>query len=164
MWNVHNVYIMFIRIGIRKTRNTDDSLGSGTKLLLPSLSLGFRHEGREIQFFYADCWSSSALNSLTQPTCACTLQSTTWTGFAQVRKINSLRLSPNLNLPLLFKFTKNPSPSLPSMTSFTSPITFPIWCFDCDICDCHILPCERVNTCVNVCAYACTEPKGSKPN
>ena len=40
-----------------KTRKTDDSLGSGTKLLLPSLSLGFRHEGRETQFFYADCSS-----------------------------------------------------------------------------------------------------------
>ena len=32
---------------IRKTRNTDDSLGTGAKLLLPPLSLGFRHEGRE---------------------------------------------------------------------------------------------------------------------
>ena len=46
---------MFICIGIRKTRNTDDSLGTGTKLLLPSLSLGFWHEERETQFFYADC-------------------------------------------------------------------------------------------------------------
>ncbi len=42
---------MFIRIGIRKTRNTDDSLGPGTKLLLPSLSLGFRHEKRETHNF-----------------------------------------------------------------------------------------------------------------
>ena len=44
------VHKIFIRIGIRKTRNTDDFLGSGTKLLLPSLSLGFRHEERETQF------------------------------------------------------------------------------------------------------------------
>ena len=27
---------IFTNIGIRKTQNTDDSLGSGTKLLLPS--------------------------------------------------------------------------------------------------------------------------------
>ena len=32
--NFH-MHKMFIRTGIRKTRNTDDSLGSGTKLLLP---------------------------------------------------------------------------------------------------------------------------------
>ena len=63
MWNVH----MFIRIGIRKTRNTDESLGSGTKLLLPSLSLGFQHEERETQFFYADC-SSIVSSQLTDRT------------------------------------------------------------------------------------------------
>ena len=83
---------------------------------------------------------SSALNSLTQLTCTCTRQSTNCTGFAQVRKINSLRLSPNLNSPLLFKITKNPSISLPGMMLFTSPVTFPIWGFYYDICDCHILP------------------------
>ena len=55
-------------------------------------------------------------------------------------KINSLRLSPNLNSLLLFKITKNPSPSLPGMTPFTSPVTFLTWGFYSDICDCHILP------------------------
>ena len=55
-------------------------------------------------------------------------------------KIYMLRLSPNLNSLLLFKIVKNPSPSLPGMTSFTSPVLFPIWVFDCEICDCHILP------------------------
>ena len=69
-----------------------------------------------------------------------TPQSTNLTGLAQVRKINSLRLSSNLNSLLLFKLTKYPSPSLPGMTSFTSPLSFPIWCLYCDICDCHILP------------------------
>ena len=62
------------------------------------------------------------------------------TGFAQVWKINLLRLSPNLNSLFLFKITKNPSPSLPGMMSVTSPVTFPIWGFYCDICHCHILP------------------------
>ena len=41
---------MFIRIGIRKTQNTDDFLDSGTKLYLPSLSSDFRHEERETNY------------------------------------------------------------------------------------------------------------------
>ena len=63
-----------------------------------------------------------------------------YTGLTQVRKINLLRLSSNLNWLLFFKITKNPSPSLPGMTSFTSPVSFPVRFFYCDICDCHILP------------------------
>ena len=38
----------------KNNRNTDDLLGSGTKLLLPSLSLGFQHEESETQFLL--CW------------------------------------------------------------------------------------------------------------
>ena len=105
------------------------------------LSLGFRHEERETQFSYADC-SSIVSSQLTDPTDARarTPHSTNCTGLAEVRKINSLRLSSNLNSLLLFKITKNPSPSVPSMTSFTSPDPFPIWGFHWDICDCHVLP------------------------
>ena len=117
MWNIHRESW--------NMQNTDDSLGSGTKLLLPTLSLGFQHKERETQFFYADC-SSIVSSQFTDPTNVRvhTPQSTNWTGLAQVRKINSLRQSPNLNSLLLFKITKNPSPSLPGMTSFTSPIHF----------------------------------------
>ena len=108
MLNVH-MHKIFIRIGIRKTLNTDDFLGSGTKLLLPSLSLGFRHEERETPFFYADC-SSIVSSGLTD--------STNERTHPAVHKLdsprpdsnpNSLRLSPNLNSLLLFKITKNPS-------------------------------------------------------
>ena len=67
-------------------------------------------------------------------------QSTNWTGLAQVRKINSLRLSSNHNSLLLFKINKNPCQSLPGMTSFTSLVPFPNLGFYWDICDCHILP------------------------
>ena len=144
----------------QNTRNTDRSLGSGTKMLLPSLSLGFSTRGeRDTISFNADC-SSIVSSQLTDPTNALarTPQSTNWTSHAQVRKINSLRLSPNRNSLLLFKITKNPSPSLPGMTSFTSQALFPIWGFYCDICDCHILR-TRVNTCVNVCTYPCSKPK-----
>ena len=149
--NVHNIHNhrMFIRVGFRKTRNTDDSLSTGTKLLSPSLSLGFRHEERKTQFFYADC--SSIVNSqLTDPTnvpahpAVHKLPQTAW-------KINSLGPSPNLNSLLLFKITKNPSPSLPDMMSFTSPVVFPIWDIYCDICDCHILPARAWKPALNVC-------------
>ena len=118
---------MFIRVGIRKTRNTNDSLGSGTKLLLPTLSLGFRHEEREPPFFYADC-SSIVTSQLTDPT------------NVRVRSAanNWTRSSSYLKSLLLFKITKNPRPSLLGMTSFTSPVLFRIWGFYCDICDCHI--------------------------
>ena len=109
----------------KNTRNTDDSLGPGTKLLLPSLSLGFRHEERERHnFSMRTVRPSSALHSLTQPTRVRTSQSTNCTGLAQVRKINWLRLASNLNSLLLFKITKNPSPSLPGMASFTSQSHF----------------------------------------
>ena len=94
---MHKMFIMFIRIGIRKTRNTDDSLGTGTKLLLPSLSLGFRHEERETQFFYADC-SSIVSFQLTNPTNARAHPAIHGLDcLAQVRKINLLRLSSNPN-------------------------------------------------------------------
>ena len=143
---------MFIHIGIRKTRNTDDSLGSGTKLLLTSLSLGFRHEERETQFFNADC-SSIVSSQLTDSTNAHAHPAVhKLAGLAQVRKINPLRLSPNLNSLLLFRITKNPSPSLPGMTSFTSPpVSFSTWGFYCDICDCHILPERAWTPALNVC-------------
>ena len=124
---------MFICIGIRKTRNTDDSLGSGTKLLLPSLSLGFRHEERETQFFL--CWLFLWLNKGARAPRNKQLDSP-----RPDSNPNSSRLSPNLNSLLLYKISKNPSPSLPGMTSFTSPVLFPIWGFYCDICDCHIIP------------------------
>ena len=144
-------------MGIRKTRNTDDSLGSGTKLLLPSLSLGFSTRGeRETQFFYADC--SSVLSSqLTDPTNA-RAHSAVHTALASPRSEKSAQFKSQLLL--LFEITKNPRPSLLGMTSFTSPgLGFLSW---------HLWlshpPCVRVNTCVNVCTYPCTKPKSSKPN
>ena len=130
-------------IGFRKTRET----GTGTKLLLPSLSLGFRHEERETQFFYADCSSivSSQLTDLTNARAHPAVHKLT--SLAQVRKINTLRLSPNLNSLLLFKITKNPSPSLPGLDlihipSYIPYLGFLLW---------HLRlshpPRARVNTC-----------------
>ena len=121
----------------------------------------FSHEERETQFFYADC-SSIVSFQLTDSTIARAHPAVhKVTGLAQVWKINLLCLSSNLNSLLLCKITKNPRPSLPGMTSFTSPVKFPIWGF---YCDCHIA-CMHVNTCTQ-CVHLtnpCTKPKGSKP-
>ena len=132
---------MFIRIGIRKNiRNTDDSLGSGTRLLLPSWLLGFRHEERETRnFYYADC-SSSVSSQLTDPTKECALRG---------KQLDSPRSKSQLTA--FFKISKNPSPSFPGMTSFTSPVLFPIRFFYYDICDCHILFAWAWTPALNVC-------------
>ena len=133
-------WICEIYIGNPEIRNTDDTLGSGTKLLLSSLSLCFSTRGERDTIFLSSLfvhrqlsthWPNQRVRAPCSPHC---------TGFAQVRKIHSPCLSPNLNSLLLFKITKNPSPSLPGMTSFTSPILFPIWGFYCDICDYYTLP------------------------
>ena len=67
-------------------------------------------------------------------------------------------------LTAFFKIPKNPRLSLPGMTSFTSPVSFPIRGFYYDICDCHILPARAWTPALNVCPYPCTKPKSSKPN
>ena len=82
-------------------------------------------------FYYADC-SSSVSSQLTDPT--------------NVLAPHSKQLDSSTStsqLTVFFKITKNPSPSLPGMTSFASPVSFPIRGFYYDICDCHIPPCER---------------------
>ena len=114
---------MFIRIGIRKTRNTDDSLGSGTKLLLPSLSLGFSTRGERDTIF-------TMLTVLSDPTNVYARTPQQTTGLASPRFESQLVPSKfKSQLTVLFKVTKNPSPSLPGMTSFTSPILFSNWVF-----------------------------------
>ena len=162
------MFIMFIEFSYayalesRSTRNSDDSLGSGTKLLLPSLSLGFWHEERETQFFYADC-SSIVGFQLTDPTNARAHPAVhKLPGLAQVRKINSFRLSKSQ----LTAFIQNHSESQPiasghDVIHIPNPISylgFLLW---------HLRlshsPRAHVNTCVNVCTYTCTKPKGSKP-
>ena len=154
MWNVH-MFIMFVRIEIRKTRNTDDSLGTRTKLLLPSLSLGFRHEERESQFFYAD--SSSIVSSqLTDQTNARTPRSPQ-TGLALPKFEKSTRfvqvqISTNCFFP---KSLKIPAHRFRAWRHYIpSPICslgFLLW---------HLWlshpPRTRMAPCVNVCTYPCT--------
>ena len=135
---------MFIRIGIRKIRNTDDFLGSGTKLLLPSLSLGFSTRGERVKIFL--CWPfvhrQLSTHWLNQRACAPAVHK------PRSEKINSLRLSPNLNSLILFKIPMNHFWSnvihIPSHFSIC-------FFFYCDICDCHILPACVWIPALNVC-------------
>ena len=93
-----------------------------------------RHEERETQSFYADCFYivSSQPNQRSAPV---------------AHKVVCPRWAPKVNLlprqelnPLLFLKSQNLQPTLPSMTSFTSLVPFPIWEFYFDICEWCILP------------------------
>ena len=135
---------------------------SGTKLLLPSWLLGFRHEERETQFLL--CWlflhrpsvnspvelsaQNQNLNSLTQQT----------RGASRRPQLVWPRPETNFNWLFFSKITKISSPSFPGMAS-SHPSPFPIWGFYYDICDCHIIRAHR-----NVCTCTCTKPNSSKPN
>ena len=156
---------MFIRIGIRKIRNSDDSLGSGTKLLLPSLSLGFSTRGeRETQFFYADC-SSIVSSQLTDPTNArvhSAVHKLHWPRPGSKNQLASFKFKSQLTA-----FIQNHKESqsiasghdvnhIPSPIFYLGYLLWHLWLSH--------PPCARVNTCVNVCTYPCTKPKGSKPN
>ena len=124
----------------KNTKHWRLSLGSDTKLLLPSLSLGFRHEKRETQFFYSDC-SSIISYQLTDPTNA--------RAHPAVNKLDWPRPGPKNQLASskfksqLTAFIQNHKESqpiasrhdvihIPSLISYLG--------FYCDICDCHILP------------------------
>ncbi len=57
MWNRHNVHKIFINIyRDPKTRKTLRLLSSGTKLFMTLELKVFRHEERETQCFYANCF------------------------------------------------------------------------------------------------------------
>ena len=149
-WNVH------MHRNPKNTRNTDDSLGSGTKLLLPSWLFGFSTQGERDTI-------STMLTVPSNPSTRSTLPRSNWPGLAEARK--STRFSQVQILTLFFQ--KSPqilSPSLPAMTSFTSPVLFPIRGFYYDICDCHILPTQVWTPALNACLYSWTKPYSSKTN
>ena len=67
-----------------------------------------------------------------------------WSRLGELRKSSSFLQTRISTYCFFFKSPK--SSALPGMTSFTYPVSFPIWGFYCDISDCHIRP-ARVNTC-----------------
>ena len=146
MWNVHihtdmeNVRNVHKHIGIRKTRNW---FRYETFYYLFEFKV-FRHEERERHtiFFYADfsIWPS--------PRAA--IAANYWSGLGELRKSTYFVQAQILT----YCFFSNPKilcSSLPGMTSFTSPVIFPLWGFYCDISDCHIRPARAWTPALNVC-------------
>ena len=155
---------MFINIEIRKTRNTYDSLfwfRYETFYHLFEFKV-FQHEERETQFL-------SMLTFPSDPTTCGTPPQITGLGSTSSEKQLPSSSVESL-LPVFFSNSKILCPSLPGLTSFTSPVLFSIWGFYCDICDCHIHPTRVWTPALNVCTkltYALsrkvlslTKPKG----
>ena len=124
-----------MRIGIWKTRNW---FRYETFIYLFEFKV-FQHEERETQFLtMPTVCTSSALNSLTKTMCGHPIDPN-WSALAQIKNwLPSSSIESQTNC--LFSNHQILSPSLPGMTSFTSPVPFLIWVFYCDICDCYILP------------------------
>ena len=136
---MHKTFIMFIRI----KESEKHEIGSGTKLLFTFLSLRFFDMRRERHNFFL-YW----LFPLTPPRAALRCKLLVWPWRAP--KINySVQVQISTNC--FFSNSKILSPSLSGMTSSTSPVTFPIWGFYCDICDCHIRSARAWTPELNVC-------------
>ena len=148
-WSVKNVHMH------RNPETLTTFFSSRTKLIIPSWLLGFQHDDRDTQFFL--CW----LFHLTPPRTAHLVDPIR---LASPRSRNQLASSSfKSQLCFFFFFQKSPkilSPSLPGMTSFTSPVLFSIRGFYYDICDCHFPPPRALN----VCPYPCIKPNSYKPN
>ena len=130
---------------------------------------------REAQFLLYWLFVQRQLSTHWPNKCACVPQQTTGLSSprfeSQLAGLSSPRFESQLassslksQITAFFKIPKNPSPSLPGMTSFTSLVSFPIRGFYYDICDCHTLPTRAWTPALNVCPYPCTKPKSSKPN
>ena len=144
--NTTKIWICEIDIRIRKTRNTWrlSWFRNETFIYLFEFKV-FRHEGRDTQFL-------SILIFPSNPTTCATPPQTT--GLASASSENQLPSSSVESQLTVFFFFSNPkilSPSLTGMTSFTSPVLFPIWFFYSDICDCHIHPARAWTPALNVC-------------
>ena len=147
MIRICEIDIMFIKcsetyIGIRK-----HEIGSGMKLLFTFLSLKvFRHEERETQSFYADCFYIVS----SQPNQRAALVAHKFVWSRPALNVDSLVRRQELN-SLLFSNPKILSPHFQCVTSLTSPgsdsyLGFLFW----HLWMTHPLR-VRVNTCDNIC-------------
>ena len=151
-------------MGIRKTRNTDDFLGSGTKLLFTFMGLRFFDMRRERHNFFL-CW----LFYLTPPRTAPRRKLLVWP--QRVPEIDFLPLASNLNKLFFFKF-QNPQPIASGHDVIRVPGPIFYLGFYCDICDCHIPPARAWTPALNVRTYltharsrkvlSLTKPKGKR--
>ena len=144
---------------IRKILETLTNLGSsGTKLLLPSWLLGFQHKEEETIFTMLTAPSDPRTRGASRRS------PLDWPRPGPKNQLASSMFKSQLTAFFFKKSPKILNPSLPGMTSFTSPVLFPIRGFYYDICDCHILPARAWTPALNVCPYPCTKPNSSKPN
>ena len=138
MWNVH-----------RESRNIRNWFRYETFLSLRFFDI---RKERHTNFFL--CW----LFHLTPPRAAHFVDPN-WSRLGETKKrLPSSRLESQptrsefkSQLTAFFSNPKILSSSLSGMTSFTSPVLFPIWDFYCDICDCHIRPARAWTPALNVC-------------
>ena len=138
---ISKTFIMFIECSYayvsENTRNTDDFLCSGTKLLLPSLSLGFSPRGERgtHNFSMLTVRPSSAFDSLTQPTNARTPQSTNSLASPRSEKSTRFVLLQISTHCFYSKSLRIPAHRFRAWRHSHPQSLFPIWGFYC-----HILP------------------------
>ena len=147
MWNIH-----------KESRNTKDSLGSGTKHLLTFLTFRFLTQGeRETQLLL--CWPFH----LTQQTRGTSRR--LQTGLAS-SSFGSQLASPSFRsqLTAFFKNHQHSQPIASGHDIIHTPVLFPIWGFYYDICDCYILRAWVWTPALNVCICTCPKPNSSKPH
>ena len=96
-------------------------IGSGTKLSFTFLSLRFFDMKREKHNFFL-CWISIWPSPRAAPA------ANYWSGLGELRK-STCFVQAQISTRCFFSNPKILSPSLPGMTSYTSPVIFPIWVF-----------------------------------
>ena len=132
----------------RESETLDDSL------LFTFLSLRFFDTRRERHTIYYYAYFSIWPHHMQSPPQTTGLASASSENRLASSKPKSQLTRSEFKSQLFFFFFSNSeilSPSLPGMTSFTSPISFSIWGFYCDICDCHIHPARALTPALNVC-------------
>ena len=134
-------------IGNPKTRKTLRLLSSGTKLFITFELKVFRHEERETQSFYADCFYivSSQPNQRAAPVA----HEVVWP--RPGLNLDSLVRRQELNSLLFLKSPKSSAHASGAWRQSHPLVIIPIWDFYFDISEWHILSTRAVNTCAHVC-------------
>ena len=162
MIRICEIFIIFIKCSWTYTGIRKHEIGSGTKLLFIFLSLKiFRHEERETQSFYADCFYivSSQPNERAVPVA----HKFVWP--RPVLNLNSLVRRQELNSLLFLKSQKSSAHASGAWLHSHPLILFPTWGFILTSVNDASSPRarEHLRSCLHL-TNPCTEPKGSHPN